>query len=622
MIAGPAAPSAEEVRHAIGLFNAGSMAQLGPVAHSLAQRYPQHSLGWVLLGSVLQAQGRANEALAVLQRVVELMPGKAEHLTHLGSAFHRLLRHEEAEVWYRRALDCQPAHVHTLLQLAQLHIDMKRLDEAERDYRAALEADPTHAQAHFSLAVILSWQERWVDAEVAYRRALALQPASALALDSLGHVLLEQGRPQEALACATAALALEPDSTALLANFLFTANYVAQPPSQDLAPEAARYSERMSAAAAGQTTAWRCEAQPRQLRVGLVSGDLRRHAVASFLESVLPHGATNGIEYFAYSTNALEDEVTARLRPHCVQWRSIASLGAAEAAGLIAADGIHVLMDLSGHSGLGRLDVFALAPAPVRVSWLGYPATTGLAQMDYLLTDPYCTAPGDERRFSERLPPLPETWFCYCPPDGGVPIAPPPVADSGVITFGSFNNQAKLNDAVVRTWAQILNAVPGARLYLRNRQLKDVAMRQSVTARFAACGVPAQRLILEGPIASMREHLAGYGGVDIALDPFPFVGGTTSIEALYMGVPVVTLRGQGHMLRLGESLARTLGLEDWIAADEAGYVARAVAAAAEPERLAALRAGLRGRMEHTALLDAPRFAKGFAATLWALWRAA
>lgn len=616
-----AAPTAEEARQAIGLFNAGSLAELGPVAKSLAQRYPHHVLGWVLLESVLRAQGRVQEALPVLTRVVELRPGSAEHLTHLGSAFHQLLRHGEAEDCYRRALACQPAHIDALLRLAQLYTDLNQLEKAEREYEAAVALDPAHAQAHFSLAVILTWQERWMDAEAAYRRALALQPASAIAHDSLGHVLLEQGRPEEALACARAALELEPDSTDLLVNCLFTARYVPQPPGDALAPEAVRYAERMTTAAAGRTTTWRCEAQPRQLRVGLVSGDLRRHAVASFLESVLPHGARHDIQYFAYSTNTLEDEVTARLRPLCVQWRAIADLSAIDAADLIAADGIHVLVDLSGHSGLGRLDVFALAPAPVRVSWLGYPATTALAQMDYLLTDPYCTIPGDELRFSERLQPLPDSLFCYCPPDGGVPLSQPPVARNGFITFGSFNNLVKLNDDVVRTWAGILNAVPNARLFLRNRQLQDEAMRRRVASRFADCGVQPDRLILEGPLASM-QHMVGYHRVDIALDPFPFVGCTTSVEALYMGVPVVTLRGQGHMLRVGESLARTLGLDDWIADNEAGYVARAVAAAAEPERLATLRAGLRGRMEHSALLDAPRFSKGFAQTLWALWRGA
>lgn len=616
----PLAPSPEETRRAVDLFQAGAYAELEPVARGLAHRYAQHPLGCILLGALYRKQGRFQEALAPLQRVAALLPDQPEPHTNLGGALHGLQRFAEAEACYRHALSLRPDHLDTLLQLAELQAELNRLPEAETTYLAALRVNPNDAQTCFRLGGVLGWQERWIDAEQWYRRADSLQPGSATVHGTLSQVLLEQGRAVEALDEARSALALDPDSPHFLHRYLFTAAHTPEPGLQGVRPQALHFGAIAARAAPRPYSTWRCDAKPKRLRVGLVSGDFRRHAVPTFLQSFLGHIETHGVEFVAYSTDPHEDDVTAALKPRFARWRSIAAASTAEAAKVIRDDGVHVLIDLAGHTAYHRLDVFAQVPAPVQASWLGSIATTGVREIRYVITDPYATQDGDAEHFTEQPWVLPHSWACYAPPGGGQPVAPLPARANGFITFGSFNNMPKLSEPVVRTWAAVLQAVPTARLYLKNRQMGSPGLADFVRSRFAAAGIDPERLTLQGPLASTAGHLGEYGKVDIALDPFPYPGCTTSVEAHYMGVPVLGLRGAPGLLRLGESISRNLGLGDWVARDEADYVAKAVRAAQDLDALEALRGALRARIEASTLLDAPRWAEGFCAALWEMWR--
>lgn len=611
-------PTAEEVRRAVELFQQGLDAQAAPAARELTQRYPDHGLGWMLLGASLKRQQKFEEALQPQQRAVALMPDRAELHSNLGTTYYRLGQFGEAERSYRSALALKPTHADALFNLGRLQTRLERFAESAATFGLLIEAHPQDGEAHAERGIALAGMEQWIDAERLYRRALELGHRDGIVLDHLARSLLEQGRPEEALDVLRQALTIEPKSPSLLRNLLFIRNHVPGPDVPGVPAEALDIDEALGAA----KTPWSCEAQPSVLRVGLVSGDLRRHPVSSFLASFIGETGRNALALYAYATSDREDEVTARLKKDLAGWRSIAGLPADEAAAMITRDGIHVLVDLSGHTSDNRLDVFARSPAPVQVTWLGIPATTGMRSMGFMLTAPHASRPGDEAWFSERLWHLPESWFCYAPLEPAPDVAPLPALANGHVTFGSFNSLSKINDAVVRTWARILKAVPDARLVLRNWQLSDEAMSQRVLRRFASHGIATGRLQLEGPIVSLAEHLGRYGRIDIALDPFPYVGGTTSTEALFMGVPVLTLRGIGRMLRLGESLLHTVGLPDWIAEDEDAYVKKAAQFASDLNALAAVRATLRPRMQVTSLIDGPRFARQFSESLWALWREA
>jgi protein O-GlcNAc transferase len=372
-------------------------------------------------------------------------------------------------------------------------------------------------------------------------------------------------------------------------------NYNAHSPQSCL--EEARNYGRIVAGKAERFSAWQCAAPPDRLRVGLVSGDLCDHPVAYFLENLLVQLDHDRIELIAYPTRHKQDDLTARIRRHFSAWKPLTGLSDEAAARLIHADGVHVLIDMSGHTGYNRLPVFAWKPAPVQVTWLGYFATTGVAEMDYLLADEAGVPAARQAQFTETVWYLPDTRLCFSAPGVELPVAPLPALSKGRFTFGNFQNLAKVGDEVLAAWGDILSALPDARLRIQTYQL-DVHGS-------------AQR----------AAYLAAHAEVDMILDTFPYPGGTTTCEALWMGVPTLTLAGDSLLARQGASLLSAAGLAQWVANSQEEYVAKAVAFASDLPELAALRAGLREQVLASPLFDAPRFARHFEEALWGMWRA-
>ena len=363
---------------------------------------------------------------------------------------------------------------------------------------------------------------------------------------------------------------------------------------------------------------WSCVEKPQRLRIGLVSGDLRNHPVGYFIESLLTQLNPSSVELFAYPTHFIEDELTARIKPHFASWTPLFNKSDQKAARLIHNDGVHILIDLSGHTDHNRLPVFAWKPAPIQISWLGYWATTGVPEIDYLLGDPYVTPYDEANHFTEKIWQLPECIYCLTEPTVALEVEPLPALSTGTITFGCFNNLAKMTNEVVALRAKILKAVPGSKLFLKAKRLGVASGRDAVLERFSCHGITADRLILEG--ASPRaEYLASYNRMDIALSPFPYGGTTTSAEGLWMGVPVLTKRGDRFMSHVGETIAHNTGLSDWIAADEEEYVAKAVAFSSDLKELAKLRAGLREQILSSPLFNSSRFASHFEKAVWGMW---
>jgi predicted O-linked N-acetylglucosamine transferase (SPINDLY family) len=321
----------------------------------------------------------------------------------------------------------------------------------------------------------------------------------------------------------------------------------------------------------------------------------------------------------AFSATLEEDDLTARIRPYFSSWVSTLGLNDEELARRIHAHAVDILFDLAGHTGRNRLPVFAWKPAPVQVTWLGYLGTTGVPGMDYLLADGYAIPVGEDDQFSEAIWRLPDSYLCLTPPALDVAVDEPPALANGYVTFGSFNNLSKVNAAVVACWAKLLHAVPGSRLYLKARQLGYPETRKGVLEQFEEQGLEAVRITLEGWAAERAEALRAYQRVDIALDTFPYPGITTTSEALWMGVPVMTLKGDRFISHQGETILGNLGLADWIAADGDDYVRRAAGFAANPVALSGLRRDLRRRLIASPLCDAPRFARNLETALRGMW---
>jgi predicted O-linked N-acetylglucosamine transferase (SPINDLY family) len=357
------------------------------------------------------------------------------------------------------------------------------------------------------------------------------------------------------------------------------------------------------------------------LRIGYVSADFRDHPVGRFLLPLLQRHDSRKFEVFCYSNGPHVDAITKSLQRHAHRWRSIIGQNDDEAAEQIRADRIDLLVDLSGHTSGNRLLVFARKPAPVQVNYLGYPGTTGLTAMDYRLTDRFADPPGlTEPLHVEKLQHLPRTNWCFAPPQDSPPLEPPPAIRRGCVTFGSFNNFGKMTGAMFAVWAEILRQVPGSRLLLKAPALRAQGTRQRILGNFAAQGIEANRLDLHDWQPDYASHLALYGEMDIALDTFPYNGTTTTCDALWMGVPVVTLAGQSHVSRVGLSLLSNVRLPETIATTAEEYIRLAVQLAHDPDRLKILRAQLRERLTTSPLMDADGFTRDVEAAYRQIWR--
>jgi predicted O-linked N-acetylglucosamine transferase (SPINDLY family) len=460
------------------------------------------------------------------------------------------------------------------------------------------------------------------EALASFRRTLELKPDHPFAHSNAGIALNDLGRADEAAASFREALRINPDFTVAQSNLLFCLNYRADGGAEAMFAEAVHFGE-LAARKARPFTDWPNTPEPdRCLRVGLVSGDFRNHVVGHFLDAVLAAiaaAARGQLELYGYPTHYVLDDVTERIKASCQGWHSAVRLSDEAFARQIRDDRIDVLIDLSGHSEHNRLSMFAWKPAPVQATWLGYLATTGVAAIDYVIADAWTLPEAEQRFFTEKIWHLPECYVCFTPPAAHAQVTPLPALSNDRITFGSFNNLNKINDSVVALWARLLGAVPESQLLIKGKQFSDEAVRQAMVDRFAVHGIDAQRLILISHVPT-GQHLYPFQRVDISLDPFPYQGITTTVESLYMGVPVLTLAGTTFLSRQGVGLLTNAGLPEWIAVDADDYVARGVAHARDRNALATLRSGLRERVLASPIFDAPRFAHHFAGALRGMWQ--
>jgi protein O-GlcNAc transferase len=621
---------------------------------------PGHPETLGLLGMLMGQTGRLPVAAAFFRRGLERDPDHLHLLHNLGETYRHLGDHAKAQECFARALAVRPQHypahrsaadaafeaaeraaaagqpaaaetlrAQGLASLAKLGATLMRLglfDEAETAYREVLALTPRSIPAHLDLAVLLRQLGRLGEAIVVVRQAIAIAPRAAPPYAHLGNLLYDLGRTDEAAAAFRKSLDLDPKFSEARdiarSVHLMTLHY-------DPALSAAQVAAVHRAWGAETVARYGATASPpfgtardpaRRLRVGYVSPDFRWHSVAHFFEPLLAHHDAAQVESFCYAEVKDEDPVTVRLKSLAQHWRSTVGVGDEDFRRQIRADGIDVLIDLAGHTAGNRIEAFAVRPAPVTAAWLGYPGITGLPTIDWRITDALADPPGAEAVDGERLLRLAHGFLCFAPLAPAPDVAPLPALRRGHVTFGSFNNPQKTKPAVIETWAAILRAVPESRLVCKSRVFAEPTLRQRHLDLFAAQGVAAARIELRGWNPHEDEHLRGYGEIDVALDPFPYNGATTSCEALWMGVPVVALVGDRHAGRVGLSLLTHAGLADYAAPDAGAYVARAVALAADLPALSRLRGGLRARVAASPLCDAPGFARAFEAGIRQIWR--
>jgi predicted O-linked N-acetylglucosamine transferase (SPINDLY family) len=555
--------------------------------------------------------GRMEQAFAIFAQVAAALPHAATAARNCGAACLNLYRNAEARDWFAKAEKLAPADADAALGRGTASHMLGDLDDAIAAFDRALALRAGWIEAMLARANALQHAGRLADAEAGFLSALALHPNEPRALNNLANLRADQTRFREALDLYAQAGAEH--------GWLFALNYDPDVSAEQLAAAYrgwgarhanARQAARASAALAPKT----------RLRVGFVSCDMRRHSMRHFLLPALAHLEPSRIELFLYATNGQSDAVTARYRALAAKFTILDGIGDDEAAALVAADGIDILVDASGHTAGNRLGLFARKPAPVQATWLAYGTTTGMSAIDWFLGDARLVPPGGERLFVERVWRLPSA-YCYAPPEGLPEVAPLPATRNGAVTFGCFSRTIRLNDRTLEAWGQILASLPQSRLKLDSLPFVDAAMRADFARRL--CGFGAREDQLEiGYTTPQAAVWDAYGRIDIALDPFPHNAGATTFEALWLGVPVVSKRDRIPLGRFGDSILGAAGLGDWVANDVPGYVARAVAAASDVAALAALRASLRGRLAASKLGDAPAFGKALGDAFHAMWKLA
>ncbi len=573
------------------------------------------------LGNICWQQGRIAEAAAFYQRILAVQPDTPGALINLGNALARLGRLNEAVPVFERAAFLQPASLDARFGLASALSSLGHNQRASTLYLEIEQVRPDFPGLQVNFGLAEKKLGRCEEAIVHYDRAIAMNPDDYMAHNNRGNALRSQQRNTEAIASFRRALAIKPDHARAHSNLLLTLNYVES--SQELIyRESLRFEACQAANLSPAGRAWPNSREPqRVLKVGYVSADFRRHSVAYFLKGLLATHDRDRVQVYCYSNVEMADPVTADFQALADQWRSITGWPDATVAEQVRADGIDILVDLGGHTGANSLLVFARKAAPVQVSWLGYPNTTGLKAMNYRLTDVVADPPGEaDALHAETLVRLPGGFLCYRP---GAAVASASVApceaNAGGMTFGSFNTLSKVTPDVIRVWSEILKCSPESRLLLKSEELVEKGARARLTSAFAAQGVAAERIELVPWIEEYGQHMALYSRVDVALDPFPYNGTTTTCEALWMGVPVITLRGNRHAARVGASILHHAGVAEWIAADERHYIDLATASAANRPALAKSRASIAGRARASLLTDQARFTTEMEQAYRRLW---
>jgi predicted O-linked N-acetylglucosamine transferase (SPINDLY family) len=566
----------------------------------------------IIAAAARAAQGKTAEAVAMLRRAASGRGDPLPYLLLLSECLAAMGQLDAALYAAVQATARSPGLGNAARGL--VYQTSGRLEEAAAAFAEAVRLAPDLAMAHQNLGLVLQALARYADAGAALRRADELEP-SPLSAGNLSLLLSETGRVPEAIALLGAALGRWPGTPGLLFNLCFALNYSDTASAADVL---ARHKEYGCAITPPGAVLPRVPRGPRPpvLRVGLVSGDLRGHSVARFIAPVLRRIDRERFEFTCYFTGARGDDATARLRALAARWRDAARTHDDELRATIARDRIDILVDLAGLTAGQRLPVFARRAAPVQATWIGYPHTTGVPAMDFRLVDPITDPPGADALATERLVRLSGCLLCY-EPDAGSP-APRPRED-GPIRFGSYNALPTISATCMDLWARVLAAVPGSRLLLKAKALVDPGTRERVESGFAARGVAPERIEMLGQTGTTAEHLALYHRVDVALDTFPYHGATTTCEALWMGVPVVTLRGPVHAARVGPSLLTAAGLRELIAETPESLVRLARDLVRDPARLGVYRAALRDRLAASALCDAPSYVRGVESALDGMW---
>lgn len=643
---------AQRFQSALSLLNQGQIDAAIEVLKELSNQYPSHIDTLDALGVAYYRAQKPAEAVDCLKRAIQLAPKTALLYHHLGPALRALCRYDDAILTYQKALELSPNEAETLNNFANLYRDLGQFDLAIQYYRCALESQPTNPVYHYNLGGTLSESGNLLEAKKSfenairlrpdyadayndlgkvyrhagrlapasecYQRAIEINPKHVLALNNLAGIFKIHGQTADAIEYYERALAVKPDYADAYSNMLFAMQYSERVDTREMFQAHLNYAVRFER---GLKKNWvrhtNCLDSERKLKVGYISADFNHHAVAYFITPVLASHDKDKFEVFAYYNGTRRDQFTDHIIDAVNHFKFVKPYSDEQLAEQIRIDEIDILVDLSGHTAGNRLLVFARKTAPIQVTWLGYFGTSGLEAMDYRFTDAFMDPPGfADEIHTESLVRLPH-FSPFKPHVNSPDINVLPVLSSGRFTFASMNNLAKLNERVIELWSRILKAIPNSVLYLCN--VGDAKTEDIVLNKFERHGISKTRLFLQAWMP-MEDYLALHHEIDLALDPFPYNGGTITNHSLWMGVPVITLASDRSVGRIGASLMNRVNLPEMIAHTEQEYVDIAINFSQDLQRLNQLRTGMRQRLDVNLDASILTLTKSVESEYSAMWR--
>lgn len=583
----------------------------------LSIQYPGKSDIWLWLGFIAEKHHEYNKAIDYLKKALKIDSTNPDILFHYGIAQRNSGNFDDAIGIFSKLLQLDPENSKTLNLLAHVYMGQGNLDKAADVLVRSLSINQNQAEIQSNLGTVYHSQGELSKAEICFRKALSLNPQIEIS-DALGNVLVEQGRFKESLEVFQSALTKQPKNVRMFSNMLLTLNYMEHISQQEVYDKHKQWSDLFENPNRYLQHAGR-NYEKKPLRIGYFSPDFREHSVAHFIEPVLEHHNKDSFTVYAYYPSKQEDAVTVRLKQYVDIWRDVSDMSPDALASAIYDDDIDIMVDLVGHTANNSLLAFTRKPAPVQITYLGYPNTTGVKAIQYRITDATADPDGQDQFYSEKLCRLPGCFLTY-KPDQNIPeVSRSPVTQNNYITFGSFNNLAKMNDGVIRVWCEILKMLPDSKLFIKNPSLTDRKTRITCLEKFNLFEIDESRITLTGHTPGRYEHLSLYGNIDIALDTFPYNGTTTTCEALWMGLPVITLCGNYHAARVSASLLTAADRSEWIASSETEYVDMALQLARDIDSLKSIRQKQRDHLKNTALYDHKKFVRALENEYIGLW---
>ena len=571
-----------------------------------------------ILGAVLTDQNKLEEAVNYHQKAIKINPNYAEGYNNLGVALQKLKRLDEAINNYKIAMKLKPNLALVYNNLATALKYLNKFDEALINCKKAIDLKPDFANAHNNLGTVLKDLNRMEESYECLNKAIKLKTDFAEAYYNLGIVLKKLGKIEESVENYQKAVKIKPGYHEAYNNYLFNLNYLTKYDDQYYITVAKEFRDSLKKIENNLCIPYQYKKHPKKIKIGFISGDFKEHPVGFFISDTLKYLKKN-FELFAYSNFKKKDKLTVKIKSHFTNWREIVDLNDLEVINEIRKDGINVLFDLSGHSATNRLPIFINKPAPVQVSWAGYAASTGIPEIDYIIGDPYVTPPESKSQFVENILCLPNIWCCLSKPDFEVKkIEFAPAIKNGFITFGCFNNLFKLNEKVINLWAKILDSVPNSRLVLKNSMLKNKHIKKKIIDQFEKHKINIKKLVLEEG-SPRKKLMESYNKIDITLDPFPYSGGTSSFESIWMAVPVLTKKGSKFISCTTESINRNIEMSDWVAHDENEYVIKAIEFSKNLKQLSIIKKKLILMAPESPLFNASLFAEQFKNLILQIW---